>query len=279
MVDPSLRFGGRQRRSDAHVLSGHFVRDHTHINERPKGTTDWLLLVTLTGAGFAASGDAHLHLTRGHIACYQPNTPQYYGTDPDHGHWELIWCHVDIQQHWLEYLQWPIAAPGLLHLRITDDDLYDEIVEAMRLVHQGSNKWTITNDKLASNAVERTLLLAHMANPGSNESAQVSRRIQNALSYLASNNHRPVSMDELAEHCNCSSSRLSVQFREEVGMSPIRYHEHERLHRASHMLRDTDLSIADVAAAVGFDDPFYFSNRFRKQFGSSPRAFRAKCTS
>jgi AraC-like DNA-binding protein len=39
-------------------------------------------------------------------------------------------------------------------------------------------------------------------------------------------------------------------------------------------LQWTRLSIKEIAAEVGFDDPFYFSVQFRKRLGKSPRAFR-----
>jgi transcriptional regulator GlxA family with amidase domain len=49
----------------------------------------------------------------------------------------------------------------------------------------------------------------------------------------------------------------------------------ERLNRARQLLGWTSLSIKEIAAEVGYHDPFYFSARFRKHLGKSPRAFRA----
>jgi AraC family transcriptional regulator of arabinose operon len=44
--------------------------------------------------------------------------------------------------------------------------------------------------------------------------------------------------------------------------------------QAGQLLRLTGLGIAEVAAEVGYDDPFYFSNRFHRYSGKSPTQFR-----
>jgi AraC family transcriptional regulator of arabinose operon len=45
---------------------------------------------------------------------------------------------------------------------------------------------------------------------------------------------------------------------------------------ASRLLRLTSLTIQEVAGEVGYDDPFYFSNRFRRYSGKSPSQFRER---
>jgi AraC-like DNA-binding protein len=46
------------------------------------------------------------------------------------------------------------------------------------------------------------------------------------------------------------------------------------MHRASRLLRESDRTLGDVAAQVGYDSESSFSRVFRKRFGSSPGAFR-----
>jgi AraC family transcriptional regulator of arabinose operon len=38
----------------------------------------------------------------------------------------------------------------------------------------------------------------------------------------------------------------------------------------------TSLGIAEIAAQVGYDDPFYFTNRFRRHAGKSPTQYRRR---
>jgi len=48
-----------------------------------------------------------------------------------------------------------------------------------------------------------------------------------------------------------------------------------RIHRAMELLKEADLSIAEVAQQVGFADSNYFSRQFRALVGSSPRGYRS----
>lgn len=58
------------------------------------------------------------------------------------------------------------------------------------------------------------------------------------------------------------------------GRSPKEWIIDVRLLHAQKLLRVTDLSISDVAARSGFEDPSYFGRQFRRRFGMSPKAFR-----
>ena len=47
-----------------------------------------------------------------------------------------------------------------------------------------------------------------------------------------------------------------------------------RMDKAAAMLKKTDMSVSDVAAAVGYGDQLAFSKIFKQYYGESPRAFR-----
>lgn len=83
-----------------------------------------------------------------------------------------------------------------------------------------------------------------------------------------------INVGELAALAHVSESHLYAMFRNAFGTSPIAYLNHYRIAVASDMLKQTDLPIQDIAAAVGISDPFYFSRLFRKIFRVSPREYR-----
>ncbi len=56
----------------------------------------------------------------------------------------------------------------------------------------------------------------------------------------------------------------------------MQYLEQRRLDRAMELLGRTSMSVKDIAGAVGFENPFYFTLRFRKHTGYSPRRFRGQ---
>ena len=99
-------------------------------------------------------------------------------------------------------------------------------------------------------------------------------RVREALDYLCRHLDQSIPLDALAEHCGLSASRLAHLFREQVAMTPVQFLESQRMRRARQLLEVTGMSVAEVGYEVGYDNPFYFSLRFKKATGKSPRQYR-----
>jgi AraC family transcriptional regulator of arabinose operon len=98
--------------------------------------------------------------------------------------------------------------------------------------------------------------------------------VSRALQELDARWDQKFELASLAHCCGLSPSRLAHLFSEQVGVSPQRYHERLRLQKAALMLRSTQLSVKEVAEQAGYQNAFYFTNRFRNAFGRSPTGFR-----
>jgi AraC family transcriptional regulator of arabinose operon len=81
-------------------------------------------------------------------------------------------------------------------------------------------------------------------------------------------------VETLARRCGLSRSRFAELFREQMGVSPLAFLENQRLRRARELLEHTSLNLAEISVQAGFASPFYFSLRFKKHFGASPRNYR-----
>jgi len=103
--------------------------------------------------------------------------------------------------------------------------------------------------------------------------------VRRAIDYLAAQFREPFQMEKLAQHSGLSVSRLAHLFTKQTGLSPQRFLERHRMQVASRLLRMTEFTVTEVAADVGYEDPFYFSNRFRRYSGKSPSQYRASATS
>ena len=69
--------------------------------------------------------------------------------------------------------------------------------------------------------------------------------------------------------------RTDALFSQQSGFTLSAYLTQARMGRAAALLSDPSVRIADVAYAVGFEDPNYFSRVFRKFHGKPPSHFRA----
>jgi hypothetical protein len=63
-------------------------------------------------------------------------------------------------------------------------------------------------------------------------------------------------------------------FKLATGYTPNDFLIRIRIHRACELLRETDLSIKEISAALGYDDQFYFSRVFKSVSLVSPREYR-----
>jgi transcriptional regulator GlxA family with amidase domain len=95
-----------------------------------------------------------------------------------------------------------------------------------------------------------------------------------AISFMEDNLENPVTPPQLARSIGLSSRQLERLFRKYMGCTPARYYLEQRLKRARALLRQTSLSVLDVAVACGFASASHFSKRYRDLFGQSPRSDR-----
>ncbi|GGT46349.1 GlxA family transcriptional regulator [Streptomyces purpureus] len=79
----------------------------------------------------------------------------------------------------------------------------------------------------------------------------------------------------LAQEFHVSTRTLLRRFGEEAGETPLAYLQAVRVRRARHLLETTDLTVATIAADVGYRDPGAFSGIFARHTGRRPREYRA----
>jgi len=83
-----------------------------------------------------------------------------------------------------------------------------------------------------------------------------------------------LSLDEIAKLCYMSLSSFKRSFREIFEDSPRHYILTKRLDKAKRMLKNSTLSISDIAYEIGFNDPQYFTRLFKKYVEISPTNYR-----
>ena len=92
--------------------------------------------------------------------------------------------------------------------------------------------------------------------------------------FITENHDKPLTMEILGRHFHYSVSTLSHLFRKNTGLSLNGYIESLRLDEAEWLLRQSSLTISEIAACVGFCTPAYFSTVFKKKTGLTPKEYR-----
>ncbi len=101
-------------------------------------------------------------------------------------------------------------------------------------------------------------------------------RCRAACDYIEENLHQDISLTELAAIVELSLYHFCQAFKEAVGEPPHRYQMRRRVEGAKALLANLSLSIAEVAAAVGYNSASQFSALFARMTGLSPGTYRRK---
>ncbi len=103
-----------------------------------------------------------------------------------------------------------------------------------------------------------------------NSSAQY---VKNAIQFIQFNYSNDIGIDDISRNIGVSRSHLYRVFINNVGQSPIDYLTGYRINEACYLLKNSTLSIAEIAVSVGFFDQFYFSRVFKKAKGVPPSKY------
>lgn len=92
--------------------------------------------------------------------------------------------------------------------------------------------------------------------------------------FLQSNYHQAIDMTALAHQHGFAVRTFNRRFKLATGLTPLDYLQQRRLQAAASLLRDSNLTVAEIGLQVGYSDASYFSKLFRRQFSMSPLTYR-----
>ena len=99
--------------------------------------------------------------------------------------------------------------------------------------------------------------------------------IEEAATYMRANFSDPdLTMSTLAEHLHISTVTLSIEFKNEMDVSPSDYLANLRMEKAKELLQDTNMLVREISTAVGYEDAHVFMRRFKKYAGMTPGQYR-----
>jgi len=119
--------------------------------------------------------------------------------------------------------------------------------------------------------------LRHAADPKQPKSVRgglSGHQLRRAKEFIDAHMSREIGISELAALVGLSQFHFIRAFKQSVGLSPYQYILSARISVAKEMMLKRQMSIAEVALAVGFSDVAQLNRVFRKLIGVTPTAFR-----
>ncbi|SFS03928.1 AraC family transcriptional regulator, arabinose operon regulatory protein [Microbacterium sp. cf046] len=254
------------------MIGGFFHEGPAYSAWRASGTADFLLIHTTAGAGRLGTAAGELAVGPRDAVLLRPGIRHDYATAAGAPMWEFAFAHFHPRAEWMPLLAWPDAAGGIGVIH-SDAEAHRRVTGALRRaagVRYGS---AVRTELFGMNALEEALLWLDAQNP---LAGRVDERVARVLEHVGAHLADPLDLATLSRVAHLSPSRLTHLFQDQVGISPRRYVERERMLLAGQLLDLTNRSVTAIAGEVGCDDPLYFSQRFRRFAGLSPSAYRER---
>ncbi|MEX0744188.1 MAG: helix-turn-helix domain-containing protein [Phycisphaeraceae bacterium] len=250
---------------------GYFNAVPAHFMHRPRAE-DYLFIWVIGGKGFAETEGRREDVTTGTLLTFAKGEAHTYGSDP-HDPWHVVWFHFD----------GPAAADVLADVRRAggaaswaplslDDQLRERWMELIAAHHARQPHHCRLADYLlwgVLGLIRQRLELRAAGQPAA--SWQIVHAVQR---YVREHLSEPIAVEDLARVAHVSCRQLTRLIQEAIGCAPMAYVLDQRIAQAADMLRQTEQPVKQIARAVGYDDPYYFTRLFKRRTGQSPTAYR-----
>ncbi|MEO6231072.1 MAG: AraC family transcriptional regulator [Ferruginibacter sp.] len=256
-----------------HICSiGYYPKAKEHYAYRKRGLAENLLFYCVDGHGWFKIEDQRFNVGPNEFFILPQNREHSYGNDPE-SPWSIYW------------IQFGGEALATLN------DMY-AVQKSFKPYHVKNNAETIkiftsiyrtlqlgysVDNLLFSNMSLTQFLTLFIYNDRHHESIVQENPdcVDSAILFMQQHLDENISLNDLSKQYNYSVSRFSNLFKQKTGYAPIDYFLQMKMQKACQQLDFSNDSIKMIAFGMGFDDPYYFSKRFKTIIGVSPKKYRA----
>ncbi|MBQ8297820.1 MAG: helix-turn-helix domain-containing protein [Ruminococcus sp.] len=255
------------------VTSCGYYRVHSRpvvTTERPSGRKDYQLLYIASGKAHFYFGGKENIITEGNMILYRPDEPQrylYYASDKTEVYWvHFTGCDADTI---LRYYELP-DSENVFYTGTSPDYqwLFRQMIQELQLCRANY-------EELLSLLLRHIFLMINRyLKEGRKMGSGIQNEIERAAHYFNENYSSQINIEDYAKSRHMSACWFIRSFRQILKVTPMQYILSLRMANAQSLLENTEYNITEIAEAVGYDNPLYFSRLFRKHVGVSPSAYR-----
>ena len=251
---------------------GYFPNASYHYRERKQGCQDNIFIYCLNGKGWFEIGGRE-HLINPNQFLHVPASTEYmrYGAD-SHDPWTIYWVHYSGRDmHTFNKSLNIKKENGPTDIAFNDKGLtiWENMYESLLFGYSRDN---LCNANLCLYHFLATFFYPEKHMKSESEPDFVTKTTR----YMRSNIENRLTLEDFSALHNLSTSHFSSLFRKSTGMSPIDYFIQLKMQRACQLLYNKENRIKEVAHAVGYEDPYFFSRTFKRLMGVSPIQYRAQ---
>ena len=154
-------------------------------------------------------------------------------------------------------------------------DEYSPLLRDLKLLSSGSHSASLSNKlkdaSLLTSIVAGLFIDAFALKEDKEKSAPYLKELKRLFdnSFM-----EPFRLDDLADHYHMSKYRICHEFSAAFGAPPLKYLNRKRVETAAALLITTDQKVHEIALTVGYENTNHFISLFKKEYGTTPPAYR-----
>lgn len=250
---------------------GYYPKAKFHLRERPLGAEQNILIYCIEGKGQITIDQKNFAILPGDFFVIPNGKPHSYETDLNTP-WTIYWCHFKGDQTDEIINQIYIKSNSLKSTVLFNDyriELFDKLYSNLE---KGYSYENISYVNLILPQFLSSFLFTEKFN--FNIEDNIEDIVDQSIHFMQENLSKPISLNELAQNINSSTSHYCAIFKKKTGFPPIEYLNHLKIQKACQYLQFTELRIKEIAFKIGIEDQYYFSRLFTKTMGFSPTQYR-----
>ncbi len=250
---------------------GYYPKAKEHFAYRKKGLSENLLVYCVDGHGWYQIGKQKFDVGPNEFFILPQNLEHGYGSD-ERRPWTIYWIHFGgdalptlnkmqaVQKHF---------KPTYIKNNGDILPLFSKIYTTLELGYSIDNL-------LFANMCLSEFLTLFIYNQRHYDATHIDKTdcVDSAILFMQEHINENIALGQLCKQYNYSVSRFSNLFKQKTGYAPIDYFVQMKMQKACQQLNFTTDAIKLIAYNLGFDDPYYFSKRFRTVIGMSPKKYR-----
>ena len=231
---------------------------------------DDLLIYCVSGQGQLQVEGQTLAVTAGDLLLLPEGLPHRYQAD-DSDPWSIYWVHLggdEVTGYFDE-----IAGEGMERQRVTVG-VHSRLAEEFQSLLAAATRVQPEHLVYAANLLRSLLAFAALMRR-QYTTRHASLDINRVNSYLQTALTRRLNLDELVSATSTLSRYHFIrEYKRQTGQTPMQAFQRIKVSHACYLLDISDDTLAQIAARLGYDDPYYFSRLFKKVMGISPQRYR-----
>ncbi len=230
---------------------------------------DYHILYIVEGSGYATIGGEKYKMSAGTMLFFHPWQLREYGMHRN----------KDSRSYYLHF-NGSVCEELMKSLRLDGGNIFNIGISLTltRLLDDLINEFRLKSEHYEymchSYLLAILTLISRKCSDTPRSSSETKKRVIEICRYIYENCGSIGSVGELANMTHLSESRFSHLFSKTVGVSPQSYLLRAKIDMSKELLANTDLSVGQIAANVGFKDQNYFSRAFKRFVSVSPTEYR-----